>query len=131
MNKKLLAVIVVAMVAMLVIPGCAMFKAAKAPVKECLDAWKKDDFEAAFSYFDADSPVPYGMFADYAKENPIKKYTLNNISVSAEGTGTVKGSVTMKDGEKLGCYFEIVEVKEDEWAIWDMKPFSKDLLMED
>lgn len=113
--------------------GCAMFKAAKEPAKMCLEAWKKGDYETAYSYFADEAKANYslGQFKAYAEANPIKKYSLSNVSVSADGKGTIKGSVTLKSGEKLGCKFEVVEISEDVWKIWILHAFSRDILMEE
>lgn len=127
--KKILPIVAVVLIAGLALTGCAMFKAAKAPVKECLAAWKKGDFETAYSYFSEHTNIYFEDFKAYAEENPIKAFKLNNISIGS-GKGTVKGTVTLKDGTKLGCSFNIVEEQEDVWKIWDLEQFSIDLMME-
>ena len=130
MNKRAVSVIVLALVMVAAVSGCAMFKAAKAPVKDCLAAWKKGKLEEAYSYFsdEMQANYPFETFKEYAEAYPIKKFNLNNISISADGTGEVKGTVTIKGGEQLGCLFEIVEVSEDEWIISRLHAFDKNLI---
>jgi hypothetical protein len=130
MHKKAIVVITIALIAVAAVSGCAMFKAAKAPVKDCLTAWKKGKLEEAYSYFSDEMKAnyPFETFKEYAEAYPVKKFNLNNISISADGTGEVKGTVTIKGGEQLGCLFKIVEVSEDEWTINGLQNFSKDLI---
>ncbi|NLI97622.1 hypothetical protein GX441_03060 [bacterium] len=113
--------------------SCATFNAAKEPAKKCLEAWKAGDYETAYSYFADEAKANYSLeeFTEYAEANPVKKYSLNNVSISAEGKGTIKGSVTLKSGEKLGCKFEVVEISEGVWKIWILHAFSRDILMEE
>ncbi|MBN2380220.1 hypothetical protein JXM67_10525 [candidate division WOR-3 bacterium] len=129
--KKILPLVAVILVAGLALSGCAMFKAAKAPVKDCLTAWKKGDFEKAYSYFVEGTEVPKDEFIEYAKENEVKKFSLTHISISgSEGTGEVRGTVTLKGGEKTGCLFCIKEVSEDVWMIQTMEQFDPSLIPE-
>jgi len=133
--KKAILLVAMVLIVGLALSGCAMFKAAKEPVKGCLDAWKKGDFEKAFSYFVEDTDIPYEEFKVYAEENPIKAFSLNNISLSegvegAPSTGEVSGTVTLKGGSKLGCKFYIIEISEDVWKINDLEEFSTDLIPE-
>jgi len=129
--KKILPIVAVLLVAGLTLSGCAMFKAAKAPVKECLTAWKKGDFETAYSYFVEGTEVPKDEFIEYAKENEVKKFKLFRVSISgSDGTGEVQGTITLKGGEKTGCLFYIIEVEEDVWKIETMEQFDPSLIPE-
>lgn len=130
MNKKALIIAAVALLAVIVIPGCAMFKAAQEPVKECLNAWKKGDYVKAYSYFSEQMQAGYSFetFKEYVQAYPVKKFSLKNTSISADGTGYVQGTVNIKGGDKLGCKFEIVEISDDNWKVVRLHAFSKDLI---
>lgn len=131
--KKVLPVIAVALIAAFALSCCAAFNAPKEPVKAQLDAWKKGDWEEAYSCFsdDAQEVYSFSAFKSYAEANPIKTFKITSISISADGPATVKGSVTMKSGEKLGFRHKVVEAFEGEWKIWSLEAFSRDILMED
>jgi len=133
MNKKVLSVVAVTLVAAFALFCCAAFNAPKEPVKAQLEAWKKGDYEEAYSYFSDDAQEVYSFtaFKSYAEANPIKSFKITNINISADGKGTIKGSVTLKSGEKLGFRHKVVEVFEGEWKIWSLEAFSRDILMED
>ncbi|MBD3286949.1 hypothetical protein GF359_09890, partial [candidate division WOR-3 bacterium] len=128
--KKILPIVTVVLLAGLALSGCATFKAAKAPVKECLTAWKKGDFEKAYSCFVEGTEVPKDEFIEYAKENEVKKFKLFRVSISGtEGaTGEIQGTVTLKGGDKTGCLFYVKEISEDVWKIETMEAFDPDLI---
>ena len=130
MKKTAIVIAAMAFLALVAVPGCAMFKAAQEPVKNCLNAWKKGDFEKAYTYFsdELQAVYPIETFTEYAEAYPVKKFSLKNTSISAAGTGYVQGIVNIKGGDKLGCKFEIVEVTEDNWKIYEVHAFSPDLL---
>ncbi len=133
MKKKILSFTILIFIALVAFSGCATFNAAKEPCQKCLEAWKTGDYEKAYSYFSDEAKEYYSLedFTEYAEANPVKSFSLNNVSLSAEAHGTVKGSVTLKSGEKTGVKFDIIEVTEDHWKIWRLHEFSRDILMEE
>lgn len=130
MTKK---VFFITILAALAFSGCATFNAAKEPCQKCLEAWKAGDYEKAYSYFSDEAKEYYYLddFIEYAEAYPVKAFNLNKVSISADGSGTIKGSVTLKSGEKTGVKFDIIEVTEDHWKIYRLHEFSRDILMED
>lgn len=129
MGKKALVLAVMVLAGGFVLQSCASFKAAQAPVKAHLEAWKKADFQDAYSYMASRLKENYSFqtFSRYARANPIKSFKMGDVSL-AEGRGTIEGSVTLKDGEKLGFRYKVVELREDEWMIASFEAFSKRLL---
>ena len=129
--RKTLVVAGVLVLCMVALSCCGALNAPKAPVNVLLNAWIEKDYKEAFSCLAPalQEAKTFEAFKEDVDRVRVESYDLTSVNVNANGSAEVKGSLTVEDGTKTGCNFQLIQ-KGDYWLIigYDISP---DLLFED